>query len=93
VSEVSLRHWRTISISSKPASSRSSDPGRHDRNKTSEAFTVSRIVAEADLRLSLIRAVEAQVAANLARVQRLRQAILRRAFAAPVEALEQTAEM
>ena len=43
-----------------------------------------RIVAEADRRLSLIRVVEAQVAANLARAKRLRQSILQAAFAAPV---------
>ncbi len=40
-----------------------------------------RIVAEVDRRLSLIRKAEAQVAANLQRAERLRQAILRRAFA------------
>ena len=40
-----------------------------------------RIVAEADRRLSLIRVVETQVAANLARAQRLRQSILQAAFA------------
>ena len=45
-----------------------------------------RIVAEADRRLSLIRAAEAQVAANLARSQRLRQSILQAAFAAPASA-------
>jgi type I restriction enzyme, S subunit len=39
-----------------------------------------RIVAEADRRLSLIRVAEAQVTANLARAQRLRQSILRAAF-------------
>ena len=39
-----------------------------------------RIVAEADRRLSLIRVAEAQVAANLARAQRLRQSILQAAF-------------
>ncbi len=43
-----------------------------------------RIVAEADRRLSLIRVAEAQIAANLARAQRLRQSILQAAFAAPV---------
>ena len=42
-----------------------------------------RIVAEADRRLSLIRAAEAQVTANLARAKRLRQSILQAAFAAP----------
>lgn len=42
-----------------------------------------RIVAEADRRLSLIRVAEAQVAANLARAQRLRQSILQAAFAGP----------
>ena len=42
-----------------------------------------RIVAEADRRLSLIRVAEAQVAANLARAKRLRQAILQTAFAHP----------
>lgn len=41
-----------------------------------------RIVAEADRRLSLIRGAEAQVAANLARAQRLRQSILQAAFSA-----------
>ncbi len=45
-----------------------------------------RIVAEADRRLSLIRVAEAQVAANLARAQRLRQAILQAAFAGPTTA-------
>ena len=39
-----------------------------------------RIVAEADRRLSLIRVTEAQVAANLARAQRLRQSIVQTAF-------------
>ena len=39
----------------------------------------SRIVAEADRRLSLIRVAETQVAANLARAQRLRQSILQAA--------------
>lgn len=42
-----------------------------------------RIVAEADRRLSLIRVAEAQVAANLARAQRLRQSILQAAFSGP----------
>ena len=42
-----------------------------------------RIVAEAERRLSLIRVAEAQVAANLARAQRLRQSILQAAFAGP----------
>ena len=45
-----------------------------------------RIVAEADRRLSLIRAAEAQVTANLARGKRLRQSILQTAFAAPASA-------
>jgi type I restriction enzyme S subunit len=45
-----------------------------------------RIVAEADRRLSLIRAAEAQVAANLARAQRLRQSILQAAFRTPAQA-------
>ena len=45
-----------------------------------------RIVAEADRRLSLIRAAEAQVTANLARARRLRQSILQAAFAAPASA-------
>ena len=39
-----------------------------------------RIVAEADRRLSLVRVAEAQVSANLARAQRLRQSILQAAF-------------
>ena len=39
-----------------------------------------RIVAEADRRLSLVRMAEAQVSANLARAQRLRQSILQAAF-------------
>ena len=43
----------------------------------------SRIVAEADRRLSLIRVAEAQVSANLARAQRLRQSILQAAFSSP----------
>lgn len=42
-----------------------------------------RIVAEADRRLSLIRAAEAQVSANLARARRLRQSILQAAFSLP----------
>lgn len=41
-----------------------------------------RIVAEADRRLSLIRALEAQVTMNLARAQRLRRSILQTAFSA-----------
>jgi type I restriction enzyme, S subunit len=41
-----------------------------------------RIVADADRRLSLILVAEAQVAANLARAQRLRQSILQAAFSA-----------
>ena len=45
-----------------------------------------RIVAEADRRLSLIRAAEAQVTANLARAKRLRQSILQAAFASPASA-------
>ena len=45
-----------------------------------------RIVAEADRRLSLIRVAEAQVAANLARAQRLRQSILQAAFSSPASA-------
>ncbi len=45
-----------------------------------------RIVAEADRRLSVIRVAEAQVAAILARAQRLRQSILQAAFAAPASA-------
>ena len=44
-----------------------------------------RIVAEADRRLSLIRVAEAQVTANLARAQRLRQSILQAAFSRPVQ--------
>ena len=44
-----------------------------------------RIVAEADRRLSLIRVAEAQVSANLARAQRLRQSILQAAFSLPVQ--------
>ena len=45
-----------------------------------------RIVAEADRRLSLIRIAEAQVTANLARAQRLRQSILQAAFTMPAQA-------
>ena len=45
-----------------------------------------RIVAEADRRLSLIRVAEAQVSANLARAQRLRQSILQAAFRTPAQA-------
>jgi type I restriction enzyme S subunit len=45
-----------------------------------------RIVAEADRRLSLIRATEVQVSANLARAKRLRQSILQAAFAMPAQA-------
>ena len=44
-----------------------------------------RIVAEADRRLSLVRVAEAQVSANLARAQRLRQSILQAAFSRPVQ--------
>lgn len=39
-----------------------------------------RIVAEVDRRLSLARELEAQIEANLKRAERLRQAILARAF-------------
>jgi type I restriction enzyme S subunit len=39
-----------------------------------------RIVAEVDLRLSLLRETEAQVDANLKRAERLRQSILSKAF-------------
>jgi type I restriction enzyme S subunit len=39
-----------------------------------------RIVAEIDRRLSLVREIEAQVDANLKRAERLRQAILSKAF-------------
>lgn len=39
-----------------------------------------RIVAEAERRLSVVAALEAAVAANLKRAERLRQAILKRAF-------------
>jgi type I restriction enzyme S subunit len=42
-----------------------------------------RIVAEVDRRQSLIRVAEAQVTANLARAQRLRQSILQSAFSVP----------
>ena len=45
-----------------------------------------RIVAEAERRLSLIRVAQAQVGANLARAQRLRQSILQAAFATPASA-------
>ena len=45
-----------------------------------------RIVAEADRRLSLIRVAQAQVSANLARAQRLRQSILQAAFRTPAQA-------
>ena len=45
-----------------------------------EARLIVRIVAEADRRLSLIRVAEVQVAANLARAQRLRQSILQAVF-------------
>ena len=45
-----------------------------------------RIVAEADRRLSLVRVAEAQVSANLARAQRLRQSILQAAFTMPAQA-------
>jgi len=40
-----------------------------------------RIVAEVERRLSVVSALEAAVAANLKRAERLRQAILKRAFA------------
>lgn len=39
-----------------------------------------RIVVEVDLRLSIVREVEAEVDANLKRVQALRQAVRARAF-------------
>ena len=39
-----------------------------------------RIVAEVERRLSLVQEVEATVAANLKRAERLRQSILKRAF-------------
>ena len=39
-----------------------------------------RIVAEVERRLSVIDALEATVEANLARAERLRQSILKRAF-------------
>ena len=39
-----------------------------------------RIVAEVERRLSVVAALEATVAANLARAGRLRQAVLKRAF-------------
>lgn len=42
----------------------------------------SRIVAEVDRRLSIVREVEAEVEANLKRAQALRQAILAKAFGA-----------
>ena len=40
----------------------------------------TRIVAEVDRHLSIIREVEAEVDANLQRAQALRQAVLSRAF-------------
>jgi type I restriction enzyme S subunit len=45
----------------------------------------SRIVAEVERRLSIVREVEAEVAANLKRAQVLRQAVLASAFGAPRE--------
>jgi type I restriction enzyme S subunit len=39
-----------------------------------------RIVAEVERRLSVVRAMEATVEANLVRARRLRQSILKRAF-------------
>ena len=39
-----------------------------------------RIVAEVDRRLSVVHVVEETVEANLARAERLRQSILKRAF-------------
>jgi len=39
-----------------------------------------RIVAEVERRLSVVAAMEATVATNLARASRLRQAVLKRAF-------------
>ena len=39
-----------------------------------------RIVAEVERRLSVVDALEATIAANLKRAERMRQAILRRAF-------------
>ena len=40
-----------------------------------------RIVAEVERRLSIVEAMEASVAASLTRAERLRQAVLRKAFA------------
>ena len=77
---MSRRRWRTITISSKLASSRCCEAVRHDGPEMPEARLIVRIVAEADRRLSLIRVAEVQVAANLARAQRLRQSILQAAF-------------
>ena len=42
------------------------------------------IVAEVDRRLSIVHEVEAEVDANLKRAQALRQAMLSRAFGAPL---------
>lgn len=39
-----------------------------------------RIVAEVERRLSVVQELEAMLAANLARAERLRQSILKRAF-------------
>ncbi|MBE7424586.1 MAG: restriction endonuclease subunit S [Ideonella sp.] len=47
-----------------------------------DLMTQQNIVAEVDRRLSIVREVEAEVDANLARAQALRQAVLARAFAA-----------
>ena len=41
----------------------------------------ARIVAEVDRRLSIVREVEAEIDANLARARALRQAVLAKAFA------------
>jgi type I restriction enzyme S subunit len=41
---------------------------------------IQRIIAEVERRLSVIAATEQAIAANLSRAERLRQAILHRAF-------------
>ena len=52
-----------------------------------------RIVAEVERRLSVVAALEATVAANLARAGRLRQAVLKRAFEGRLVAQDESAEV
>ena len=58
----------------------------NDRYRLPPLAEQHRIILESDRRLSLIRVAEAQVTANLARAQRLRQSILPAAFTTPASA-------